>query len=227
MKKCKTVFLCIALGGMVLPQLSVAEGSGGVSGKVSTLGVGIEYVKPLNSHFSARFGVNGFTYDKDIDKSGVSYDGNLKLRSISAIADYHPWSNGFRLSGGALYNANKLSINAQPSNGTFEFNGVNYNAADVGSASGKIDFNSVSPYIGIGWGVYPENNTGWSFNAELGVMYHGEPDASLSVICGGALNTAQCTQLTNDVTAEQADLQNDLSDFKWYPVLSIGMTYKF
>lgn len=214
-------------GFMALSQASVAGELGGITGKVSTLGVGLEYTRPLNKYFTARFGINGFDYDKTIDESGVNYDATLELRSGSAIADYHPWAAVFRISGGVLYNGNKFTIKAKPSNGTLDFNGTTYNAADVSSASGKIDFQPISPYIGIGWGSSPTSNSTWSFEADIGAIYQGTPDASLSVVCGGTLNAAQCAQLKNDVAAERVQLQDTISDFKWYPVVSVGVSYKF
>ncbi len=223
----KVVVLGAVTAGLLMSQASVAIENGGVTVKAGTLGFGAEYLMPVNDIFSARFGANVFNFDYDFDESGVSYLGELELKTLSAIADYHPWGGVFRLSGGLMYNGNGLSIDAEPSNGKFEFNDVDYNAADVGSASGEIEFNSVSPYLGIGWGMSPAGDGKLSLSVDLGVLYHGKPKASLSVVCGKAINAALCTRLEQDVAAEQTQLEDKISDAKWYPVMSMGFTYRF
>jgi hypothetical protein len=66
-----------------------------------------------------------------------------------------------------------------------------------------------------------------TFSFDLGVLYQGEPNVGLTAVCGPAVLPAQCTQLQNDVAAEQASLQEDLSDYKFYPVVSFGIGYRF
>ena len=217
----------VMLGAAILAQAVVAQETGDISGRIGTLGFGIEYSRPIDETLSVRVGLNGFDYGTDLEESGIHYDGDLRLRNIALIGDLHPWKNGFHISGGAMYNGNDFSIEATPENGVFSFNDVDYSAADVGSASGEIDFNRFAPYLGIGWRSSHRREAGLSFNADIGFMYHGEPDASLSVTCGSAIPTLTCAQLQRDVDAERDQLQDELSSFKWYPVLSLGLGYKF
>jgi hypothetical protein len=53
-------------------------------------------------------------------------------------------------------------------------------------------------------------------------MYQGRPDATITAT--GALSNPS---LANDVQAAQSKLQSDLDKFKWYPVLQIGVVYRF
>ncbi len=222
----KKVLLTVALlSSSLLAEVDYIK-DGSIGGKLSTLGLGVEYGIKYSNSFGARLGINGFDYDETSSKSGINYDIDLKLRTISAIADYHPFESGFRISTGIIYNENKASFAANPAAGAYNINNVVYNASDVGSLHGDVDFNDFAPYVGIG---YSSNNNqkGWSFIGELGAMYQGDPNTRLNVICGSGLTQAQCSSLRSDVLAEQRELDNDIDDFKWYPVVSIGFRYKF
>jgi hypothetical protein len=228
MKK-QVIILGVAAALSAAPTMAQ---KGAVGAKVGTLGLGIEYSMPIKNRYkdklSARVGFNSYSIDRDLDESGVKYDADFTLRSFAAIADYHPTGNGFRLSGGAIYNATDLDVTAKPSSGSYTFNDVTYNAADIGSATGSIDFKGLKPYVGIGYSSGPlRKSTGLSFTAELGAMYLGSPDTSLSVVCGATLDATQCSKLQSDVAAERVQLEKELDDFKWYPVVSVGLEYKF
>ena len=209
------------------PQVFALESSGEITGRVSTLGAGVEFVKPINENVTIGLGINGYTYSESMDESGVSYEADLELQTLSLIANYHPWAGIFRVSGGVMYNGNNFSITAEPAaDGTYEFNGETYDATDVGSVTGEIDFNNMAPYIGIGLGKSPAS-TGWSLDVNVGLLYQGTPDASLTATCGVLLQDAQCTQLQSDLASEQTELQDELDGFEWYPVVSLGVSYMF
>ena len=67
---------------------------------------------------------------------------------------------------------------------------------------------------------------GVNFYADLGVMFLGSPRASLSANCG-PLTGGACTALQNEVAEEQRRLEDKLKNFKYYPVLNIGLTVGF
>ncbi len=66
-----------------------------------------------------------------------------------------------------------------------------------------------------------------TFSFDLGVLYLGEPNVGLTATCGVGVPPATCTQLQSDVAAEQASLQEDLNDYKFHPVVSFGIGYRF
>ena len=199
---------------------------GAIGAKVGTLGLGAEYTMKYNDKIDARFGINGYNYDSSGTKSGIDYNIDLELQTITAIADYHPYSSGFRISGGLVLNNNKLDFKGKPTGTSYNINGTIYNTGQVGSLDGEVDFNNIAPYIGIGYSNATKSQ-GWSFTADIGAMYQGSPNANLSVTCGAGLPAAQCTALRADVSAEQTQLQNDLDGYDWYPVVSVGVVYKF
>ena len=99
--------------------------------------------------------------------------------------------------------------------------GVNYIAGQVTSFDGLIDFDPISPYIGVGWGNSTKTK-GWSFSVDAGILYYGDANVEMNVGCG----TANCDQLRLDVEREKQELLDEL-DYKIYPVISVGVTYTF
>jgi hypothetical protein len=123
---------------------------------------------------------------------------------------------------GAYYNQNEAFVVGKPTGGTFEINGVTYLASDVGSLTGTLTFERFAPYVGIGFSN--AGKKGWKFALDLGALYQNSPLVNLDVVCA---NPATCTALQGDVQAEEAELQADVNDYKWYPVISIGIGYSF
>jgi len=194
--------------------------------KVGTLGVGVEYTTNLMDDLDLRLGVNGFTYGVNGEKSDIDYDIDAQLLSVAAIADYHPFSNGFIVSAGLMYNGNAVDYTGKPTSGTYEINGEIYQASEIGSLDGKMSFNKVAPYLGIGYSSTMKSK-GWHFVADAGVLYQGAVDTTLDVQCGSALTNTQCAALKRDVAAEEESFSKELKDYKWYPVLSVGVSYRF
>jgi hypothetical protein len=96
----------------------------------------------------------------------------------------------------------------------------------VGDARGRADFGSLAPYVGLGYGRALSADGHFSFLFDLGVAFPGSPDVTLDVTCN-APNATLCAQLASDAAAEERELQDDADDYKYWPVLAIGVSYKF
>ena len=197
----------------------------GVTGKIGTLGYGAELNFGLSDSIGARVGLNAYTYKYNANASTVNYDFKLQLQTVSALADWYPFSGSFRTSAGLLYNNNKVSLNASPT-GDLIIDGFTYTPGQVGSLQGEMTFNKVAPYLGIGWGNPVAKDKGWGLVTDVGVLFQGKPKTSLTATCG-TLTGTPCTDLQTRTAAENAKLENDLSDFKFWPVVSIGISYQW
>ncbi|MDH4095703.1 MAG: hypothetical protein OEV81_13075 [Betaproteobacteria bacterium] len=197
----------------------------GIGVRAGTTGVGVDFGWTLAPTLSARIGYSGLGYKTTIEESDISYDTKLTLSNLSAFLDWSPLGP-FRITAGIVGNGNKADLTGTPTGGTFTINGVPYNAADVGTLSGSVEpGRSAAPYLGIGYGNVA--GAGVNFYFDLGVIFQGAPTASLSASCGPALPPAQCTQIRNDLAAEQQQLQEQLDKYKVFPVLSLGVTVGF
>lgn len=214
MNKIAITLIALAL----FPASSYAEGMA-VSGKVGTLGLGAELTAPISASVTGRIGLNMFSYSVNTARSTVNYNMKLQLQTVSALADWYPMDGGFRTSAGLFYNGNKATLNALATGGNYNLGGVNYAAAGT-TLQGNMTFNTLSPYIGIGWGNPVANGKGWGFVADLGLLYQGTPKATLTSTGGTAAFQAA-------VVAEQAKLQSALNGFTWYPVAMAGISYQW
>ncbi|MGJ9419565.1 hypothetical protein ACHAC9_17655 [Massilia sp. CMS3.1] len=193
---------------------------------LGTTGLGLHLSTPVAPNLNARVGLNFASYSYDGNTSDVEYDFKLKLATVDALLDYHPWGSAFRVSGGLVYNGNSIDANAKPNaNGTYTINGRTYSSAMVGDLSGKIDFRKTAPYLGIGWGNAVAA-AGWGFGMDLGVAFQGSPKTSLASR-GCTAPAPVCAQVANDVAAENAKLADEVKDFKLYPVIRVGVSYRF
>lgn len=212
----------------LLPFAAYADGFG-VSGKVGTLGAGVDLTASLSDDtLTGRIGFNQFKFSKTSVQSTVTYNLDLKLQTVEALADWYPFQGTFRTTFGLMYNNNKLDMTGIPTSGSYTVNGVTYPASDVGSLNGNVTFNKVAPYLGIGWGNPVASGKGWGFVADIGVLFQGSPKVNLTATCNPAIaGTPTCAQLQSDTQAEVSKTQSSLSNFNKYPVASVGLSYQF
>jgi hypothetical protein len=207
---------------LTLTGFVFAEGVG-ITAKVGTLGLGGELTAGLLQRVNGRLGFNALSISADLsdDEDGVEdVSGDLELQTVSLLLDWHPWKDGgFRLSAGAILNNNEVSLTAE-SDVVVQLGDSAYLISDL---NGDVTFDDIVPYVGLGYGnAVGEGN--WHFSFDLGVMFQGEPDVSLSAT---ALIPAQQDALNASIEQEIQDIEEDTEVFTMYPVLSFGLSYKF
>lgn len=238
MKLQKTTLILCTLVTLSLSASVLAKGT--VVAKIGTLGAGLEYVHPVTPKIAVGLGLNGLSINETADEEEAELEADLKLSTVSLLGDFHPWGNGFRISGGLMSNRNKLSLDATPSSTSTETIQIGdaeteYNVSDLGSLNSSVAFKSTAPYLGIGWGHAPRAGKGFAFDADIGVLFQGSPITSFTATCGTALvaedtqngNTLLCDQLDTEVEEQSASLKTDSEEFDMYPVISVGVSYRF
>jgi opacity protein-like surface antigen len=200
-----------------------------VSLSAGTIGAELEYsriVKP-EYNLAVRVSLGGLSWDGDYDDTDTHYDTNVDLFNIGAIFEYHPMSNGFYLAAGAFYHNDDFSMKATPTGGKYEFNGTLYDASSAGTVTGDVyGLNKVAPYIGIGYDASLFGSGNWFFTLKAGAWYQGTPKVDLA--SHNCDNTQiDCDQLRYDLEQEEQDINDDIEDYKWWPVIHIGVSYRF
>ena len=191
-----------------------------------TIGLGGGIAANFGSHFGARIGYTTYEYTvNDLEESDLTLDGKAEIGGVHALLDWYPFGGGFRFSAGAIENAS-LSARAEPIAGTYTLNGVVYSSEDIGEATGTAKYESMSPYAGLGFGRALSRDGRFAFSADVGLIFTGSPEVELNATCR-VPNAMLCTQIQADVAAEEAELQRDADDLKYWPVLSLGVSYKF
>jgi hypothetical protein len=222
---CTALTVLAAPVGATTPDMALALRAG-------TTGIDLDYDIALASSLSARVGYSGFNYSHSVDTSDVDYNGRLKLSMVSGLLDWYVFHGGFRLSAGVVGDGGtRLDLTGKPAiNGSYTVNGDVYTSGDVGSVSGRLKFgHTVSPYVGLGWGDAVGAQHHWHFLFDIGAIYGGTPNVVLNVACGpeAPSGSATCNKLQTDVQTEVAKLQSDVNVAKWYPVIDLGVAYRF
>ena len=194
-----------------------------VGGRVSTLGVGFEVTKRMREDLNLRAGVNQYNYDRSGVEDGIDYRADLELSSGAVMVDWFPFRGGFRATGGVLLNRNELRM-AASSSASYTIGSTTYTGAEVGSLTGKVSFdNTVSPYLGVGWGNAVGSKGNLSFGVDLGVVFQG--DANVDLVADGLMAGDPTFQA--ELAEEEAQLRSSLDTLANYPVLSLGVGYRF
>lgn len=256
MKKPKVTLIAVvlSLSGFVsaqdsaVPPASPAETEGrpklprlGIDLRVSTLGPGIEASTAVLRKANIRAGFNYFSYSLSQTKKGLTYDGQLHFASAEAFFDWFPFGGNYHISPGLLiYNGNHADASLSAAGGTkFTLNGDTYYSSQAspltGTASVALNSNKVSPAILFGWGnPLPRTRKHVIFNVEGGVVFMGSPNAVLNLSGSTCtVNGTQCQSITDnskiqsDIQVQQTKINNDISFFKCFPVISFGFGYKF
>jgi len=209
----------------------------GIGVKVSTLGIGGEVAIAVSHRTNVRFGFNAFTYGHTFDKDGATYKGNLDLRSAQATYDIF-FLKGLHLSPGVLfYNGNQVTANVSvPGGQTFSLSNTTYmsDAANPVAGTGKLTVYKAAPMLLFGIGNLVPRSGHFSTSFEIGAAYQGPPRVVLN-LGGSACDSTGlfCRSIASDPTiqsnivAEQAKLNRSASPYKFYPVISFGVGYKF
>ena len=197
-----------AVIGFALLAASSAHAAG-VGVRAGTTGIGGDVGFSVAPTLSARIGYSALSLNRDVSTDTVHYDGKLKLSNFNTFLDWSPLGP-LRLTGGFIFNGNKYDVHGDSGGGRI-----------VGTVKpGK----TAAPYLGVGYGNV--SGMGVNFYADLGVMFQGSPKASLSAECG-ALSAAACAALQSQAAAEQGRIEDKLKNFKYYPVLNVGLTVGF
>ncbi len=216
------VSLLIVLFMFSFPAFSQENKSGcAVDAKVGTLGIGADLSCSLVPRvLNLRAGASFFSYSADFREKGIEYRGKLRLGAVPIVLDVFPFKNWFRLGGGLIVNLNDLTGTATSDQGTLTIGDHTYSLQDIGQLQGKAKFNRAAPYFGIGFNNPVKRRGHWGFFVDLGAMYHGRPSVTLTA--------AKITpQLQVDVNKEVQNVNDDVKRFTIFPIVQLGVSYRF
>jgi hypothetical protein len=220
----------VILACLAAPAASAASPDFGVAVRAGTPGVGLDLDLGLSRSFGLRVGFAGFNINHNLNTSDVDYDGRLKLRTVTGLLDWYVFRGAFHLTAGVAGNGTKLDVVGQPAQGTYTINGTTYSSSQLGSLSGELKFgNSVSPYVGFGWGNPAGESGRVHFLFDVGAIYGGTPSVSLTAQCGPAAppGSALCNEIQGNVVTEEQNLRHKADILRWYPVVSLGVAVRF
>jgi len=218
----KSTLFKAALAASAIMMFGSASADFGVGVKAGTLGLGLEGRWSPVPFLDVRVGANGYDYDTDGSEAGIDYDGTLELDSYYATGNIKFPLSPMRLTGGVFANNNEIALTSKDTGGqNIELGGVPFPADVVGTLTGRTYFEDIAPYVGVGFDFEILGKVGLNF--DLGLLWQGEPNVDLTADGTGAgLLPFQAA-----LELERQELEDDLSDYKAYPVLSVAFIYNF
>jgi hypothetical protein len=204
---------------------AAAQGRWSIGGDIGTMGVGAEVGFMASPHFTLRGGFDYFRYDGEANSATLTYKGHFHVATGGLFGDWHPWANGWLLSAGAF-------IGAREAGGGPELHAVNtiggqtFTLDEARGINAKIKLDEFAPTLAVGY-----NNTfqheHWGFKALAGVVFSEKPTVELSRLNGPPLDPATSQRLQAALLAEQDKIADRLHILQTYPLVQIGVAYRF
>ncbi len=191
-----------------------------IGGQASTAGFGPEIAYSVSPHLTVRGVGNYLSFDYDETYDGIDYDLDVDLMSAGGFVDYHPLRNGFHVTVGALFNGNEAGLGATAGPGA-TVGGFTVPAGQSAGLRGDLSVDEFSPYIGLGYDTTFTSRSNWTFTVRAGVLYQGNPEVALRQTSGAT------TIPQSDLDAEARNIEDELDLVEFFPVLSIGLNYRF
>lgn len=215
----------------------------GIDVKVGVGGIGFDVATPLAGRLNLRAGAAFFSYNlTNLTEDGFNINGSIKLQSVNTSVDIYPFGGSFRISPGVtLYNGDNFSGNATvPGGNTITLNDTDYTSSPTNPLVATFTTpnnrfgNRVAPSITTGFGNLIPRHGGkhWSVPFEIGMQYITPPKIVLG-LTGTACSTDGCGNVQTDPTtqanikAQQDIINSDIYNLRFFPILSIGLGYKF
>lgn len=212
---------CVVAGPALAQTRSDPAVAVGVT--AGTTGVGAEVQFALGSIFVLRGAIDTLGYDLDETYDDVDYSGRFDFDTVGGFVDLHPFANGFFVSGGAYVGQRDIGLNATPL-APVNIGGQTFTPAQVGTLTGQIKLKDAAPFAGLGFDNTFTRSSRWGFRALAGVAWSDEPEVGLEST-GGSLSNDPTFRAR--LAEERASIQSDVEDYGFYPVLQLGLNYKF
>ena len=174
------------------------------------------------SNLTGRVGFHYYIRDEQDSLDNIDYTSEGTLKTGFAALDWHPMANGIRVTSGLFYNGNTLTIKST-SIGEVDIGDATFILDPDDRLTGTVDFDSLAAYLGMGYGQSFKGTGQFSFSMDIGVLFQGTPEIALNA--EGSLATFPGIQTS--LNQEEINIQEDINKYKYYPVLSIGLSYRY
>jgi len=198
-----------------------ADNNFGFGVKAGTLGLGVEGTwRPL-PYLDLRFGANQYDYSDTGTQANILYDSELNLETLYLTGNFRFPLSPFRVTAGVYSNGNEINMVSGDNGAIIIVGGDLYPSAAVGTVTSRAYFDSTSPYLGVGYDFSLFGKVG--MNLDFGVLWQGSPNVDIGV--DGILADDPTFQAS--LEAERLELEEEISDYKAWPVVSLGFVVNF
>lgn len=215
------------LAAIALLATGTAAADFGAGIKAGTLGLGVEARwDPPVPWFDVRVGLNSYDYTESGGFASVDYDATLALDSYYLTGNFKFPLSPFRLTLGAFSNGNEIQLVSQDTGGAdFNIGGGSFSPTDVGVLRSVTSFENIAPYAGVGFDFEIFGKAG--LNLDFGVLWQGDPAVTLEASGFDSASAPVQALLAPALEIERRALEDEMSDYKAYPVVSLAFVYNF
>ncbi len=193
----------------------------GIGIKASTDGFGFEVVKGFGERLNIRLGYSTMNIPISqpipMEEFSANVEANLKFGGANLYLDFYPVKNALHLTAGVMQNAMRHTLTIIPTS-EYLYGDIVVPATELGTVVAEVTPEiKYSPYLALGFGNTLSRAHRVSFNFEMGAMYHGTPQLSLTG-----------TNMLNPMASEnnQNVLMNAIAQYKWFPMVSMQLTFR-
>jgi len=187
-----------------------------------TAGIEAQAAVRVTKRFAVRAGANILEFDRVEDIDDITYDLDVSATTASVFADLRPFANAFTLTAGGYFGGRRLDLVATPQ-GNFTIDDIEFTPAQVGDLTGSLDLGSTAPFVGLAFDNTFQGKPGIGVRFGAGVAF-GKADVELA--SSGGLFSAEPI-LLQAIEQEEASIQDDITLLRFYPVVSLGLTWSF
>ncbi len=213
--------ICLTFVASIFLAGSASAGRVAAGVKVGSLGIGADVTVGMHERLNFRLNGNYFALNLSSEIEDIDYDLDVDFKTAIAMLDWHPFANGFRISGGVAFNDMNFTLSGTPTKAERIGDQI-YQPELIGTINGKVEPANIAPYLGIGFGRAVGHEGRLSFVFDLGVMYQTY-DVSLTATGPAFL----LPEFREDLEKEEGAIQNNFDDFRIYPVVAFGISYQF
>lgn len=124
--------------------------------------------------------------------------------------------------------ATRGAASAYRTDGTsYTIDGTTYTAAEIGTLHAETDINKLAPALTLGYGG--SLSKGLTLGVEAGALFQGSVKVKPLTVTGlcADITFGPCSTLAADLEAERQSVNDDINDYKVYPVLQVTLGYRF
>ncbi|MCI4645182.1 MAG: hypothetical protein MRY64_10400 [Hyphomonadaceae bacterium] len=217
--------ICILAAALAAPAPVLAQTDGnfalGLGG--GTVGGSLEAQYRFNDQVTVRATGNVLSISEEADVDDITYEGDLEFSGAGGFIDYHPFSNSFFISGGAYFGDKSIGLAAEP-NEPVTIGDTTFTPDQVGRLEGDASFDDLAPFLGLGYDNTFTGDGHWGFRIMAGAALFGAADVDLRSV-GGTFSDDPA--LLAEIEEEEARIEDDVEDFQLYPILTLGLNYRF
>ncbi|WP_157557847.1 hypothetical protein [Niabella aurantiaca] len=194
---------------------------------VGTQGFGINAGYQLHHRWVAVLATSyapyGYTATRTLGKNAYDIKMKEQLGNVQALIGWKPFSGvhtgrflqRLYIQGGvAAFYKEEANATAKPKE-DYQYGDIIIKKEDLGKVNAQVTWNKIAPYGGLALRGL-ELGGRFAFNADLGTYYLSKPQVHMTA-----------NNLLSENVSQEAAVQKNLSDYRWLPVLQVGVAYHF